>query len=562
MAKITEVWAKVVKKSAADHRLTLLYLANDVVQHAKKKGHTALVDGFQKVISESIPFLNDGNIKPAVSRVFNIWAERTIYPLSLIVDLKKRLGDSNPLKGSNPLNLLKESNPLNLLKESAITAQLVAEFKLRSLVESIERVERMEKESKNRMNQVDDCNIKKLGDEILASLKDKSVAENLTSEFESASKVLEVTIRALEEEVIQRRKLLDQLSKSLVYYVIQGKEVEAIATAYKKIGAKIAVVKKRRSGKSEMASPVKDVPSPSESEDGLFFPPDGSRTVGKILPDGSRTVGKILPDGIGTVGKGDQGQPSSLDQRLTLLMQGALESGVAPPQSINPTFRPSQSTVSGSGDKTNVSINVSTTPAPPVSQIQTIQSVITPRTDSQDLIQPTDMDLEASDEEMVDEYTPRLPSINPSINPENLLPIPSGSNVSNMASTSRNFSSGPIFLPPQIHHQGQPQILRSVSVSNKNPNFIPLGHSIPGHSGNTSAAGHHGSGHLPDRIHHGHIDRSGPWPSPSRDTDTRSHFRGQIPPSPERLSRMIGQFRSSSGRPSSGNNNYGRRDGW
>ena len=573
MAKISEVWAKVVRKSAAQHRLTLLYLANDVVQHAKKKGHKSLVDAFEKVVSESVPFLNDVSIKPAVSRVFNIWAERSIYPVSVIVDLKKRLGDPDPFK------------------ESAITGRLVAEFRLRSLLDCIERVERIEKESERKSENVSNSNITRLGNEILASLKDKSVAENLTSEFDAASVILEETISVLEREVIQRRKLLDELSKALVYYVIQGKEVEAIATAYKKIGANIALVKKRRSGKSEVASPVKDVPSPSDSDDGPFLPsegkilPDGVGTVGKILPDGSRTVGKVPPDGVGTVGKGDQGQLSSLDQRLTLLMQGALESGVAPPQSINPTFRSSaasQPAVSGPGEKTKVSISVPTTPAPPVSQIQTIQSVITPRTDSQDLIQPTDMDLEASDEEMTDEYTLRLPGNKyqvqgnkyqvpsvkyqvPSINPENLLPISSSSNVSNMASSSRNFPpSGSMYLPP-IHHQ--------VSNSN-NPNFVPLGHStaghsiaghsIAGHSGHSSGSGHHGPGHLPDRTHHGHMDRSAPWPSPSsRDMDARSHVRGPLPPpSPERLSRMIGQFRSSSGRPSSGNNNYGRRDGW
>ena len=511
VSSITDVWFKVVKKSPADHRLTLLYLANDVVQHAKKKGHVALVEGFQKAISESVPYLSDPNIKPAVSRVFSIWAERSVYPVAFIVDLKKKLGEGNPLK------------------ESAITAKIVAEYKLSSLLDSIKWVQNVEKEVETKTNLVTGSNITKLSNEILAGIKDKSVAEELTQEFEAASVLLVDAISSLEKEITEKRKLLDELSKSLVYYVIQGKEVEQLTAAYRKLGANVALIKKRKSGRKDLAdvsSLIKDVPSPSESDDGPVLPSDSATPV-----------------------KSDPAPVSSLDQRLTLLMQGALDSGVAPPQSINPNFR--QPTAAATPTKCEHP------PLPPPaagSQFQTIQSVITPRTD-QDLIQPTDMDITNSDEEdLSEQYAPLAPPSR-AINPGNMIPL----NVPNRGNFSNNNQGSMIYPPPQMHRP-PPPIPRSVVVPTNN-SIISGGHHRP--PPNIMS-------HVPHHMDHppmDHRSNHGSWPPPpqplSREIENR-HSRGPRPPTPERISRMVSQYRSASstvtGRQPSSNNS--RREGW
>lgn len=513
VSTIIDVWLKVVKKSPAGHRLTLLYLANDVVQHAKKKGHVTLVDGFQKVITASIPYFNDSSIKSSVSRVFSIWAERSIYPVAFIVDLKKKLGEGNPLK------------------ESAITSKIVAEYKLSSLLECIKRVHKVEEDVKSKVNCVNSSNITKLSNEILAGLKDKSVAEELTSEFDAATVILVDAISSLEKEVVEKRKLLEELSKSLVFYVIQRKEVEQLSDAYKKLGSNVATIKKRASGQSSVPSPVKDVPSPSDSDDGPVLPSDNAKDKTSSAP------------------------VSTLDQRLTLLMQGALESGVAPPQSINPNFRTmatATTTTAGHPSTATGKPNSGQPPQPPlptVSKIQTIQSVITPRTD-QDLIQSTDMDITNSDEEdIAGEYTPRLPPPMRAVNTDNIIPL---HQQPNRNYSNNNNHGGPpsMYLPPPppphpMHHQ-QHAGPRSVVVPSSNTTAF-----IPPHHGQ-------GGGHMSHQMDY----RSGPssWappaphPSPSRDMDNRRGGGGppQRPPTPERISRMVSQYRTASSAPSSG----------
>ena len=55
--QIIKCWLKAVKKAKIDQSLTLFYLANDVIQHSKKKQFLFIVTGFEHALLEATPFV-------------------------------------------------------------------------------------------------------------------------------------------------------------------------------------------------------------------------------------------------------------------------------------------------------------------------------------------------------------------------------------------------------------------------------------------------------------------------------------------------------------------------
>jgi hypothetical protein len=54
---IIKCWLKAIKKSKIDQSLTLFYLANDVIQHSKKKQLLFIVSGWESALLEATPFV-------------------------------------------------------------------------------------------------------------------------------------------------------------------------------------------------------------------------------------------------------------------------------------------------------------------------------------------------------------------------------------------------------------------------------------------------------------------------------------------------------------------------
>jgi len=54
---IIKCWLKAVRKAKVDQRLTLFHLANDVVQHSKKKGCPEIVSAWEPALLEATPFV-------------------------------------------------------------------------------------------------------------------------------------------------------------------------------------------------------------------------------------------------------------------------------------------------------------------------------------------------------------------------------------------------------------------------------------------------------------------------------------------------------------------------
>lgn len=92
--KIAHIWLRCLQKAKVSHRLTLIYLANDIVQNAKRKNTLSFIDDFKSILKDTIPYLRDEKIKKSVERVFSIWQDRDVFDAKFTNELKNLLNDN------------------------------------------------------------------------------------------------------------------------------------------------------------------------------------------------------------------------------------------------------------------------------------------------------------------------------------------------------------------------------------------------------------------------------------------------------------------------------------
>ena len=90
---IVEIWIKELKKARGSKKLTLLYLANDVVQNSKKKGpefnrdfRPVLVDAFKDAFKDA-----DDKTRGSLDRLLAVWLERGVYEAELLDKIRRHM---------------------------------------------------------------------------------------------------------------------------------------------------------------------------------------------------------------------------------------------------------------------------------------------------------------------------------------------------------------------------------------------------------------------------------------------------------------------------------------
>ena len=76
-------------------KLTLLYLANDVIQNTKKKGPEFKVE-FTKFLPRTLQHVSqtkDESVCKSVERIISVWEERKVFEPDTIVRFKSMLGN-------------------------------------------------------------------------------------------------------------------------------------------------------------------------------------------------------------------------------------------------------------------------------------------------------------------------------------------------------------------------------------------------------------------------------------------------------------------------------------
>ncbi|GFP82094.1 regulation of nuclear pre-mRNA domain-containing protein 1b [Phtheirospermum japonicum] len=114
--QVVETWQTVFKSVPQERRVSLLYLANDIMQISRRKGGE-FVNEFWKVLPTALKGVYDSgeeNCRNVAFRLVNIWAERKVFGSKGQSLLDELLG-----KKPSPVNVGKNSNPIKVLKRDA-----------------------------------------------------------------------------------------------------------------------------------------------------------------------------------------------------------------------------------------------------------------------------------------------------------------------------------------------------------------------------------------------------------------------------------------------------------
>ncbi|GAB6031198.1 Regulation of nuclear pre-mRNA domain-containing protein 2 [Chamberlinius hualienensis] len=260
--KIIEVWFKVFKKAKLNHRLSLFYLANDVIQNSKRKGFTQFLDSWKPMLKKAVPYVRDEEIRNQVERILVIWDSRAVYDSAFIKELQTVFGEGEGGSGAGHT----KTGP------TAVETKILTEFKPLKLVDKIRKFKKVETEVEAKQKQFSNLKIDVCSTETLKNLKDKSHGQKFTGEFEDATIKLEEYVESLQREVKERTSLLEILTQSELYYETQKKEVKIVGNAYKNFGSRVKNLKNKLEEfipnlPSPVPSPSIDAPSPVDSSD-------------------------------------------------------------------------------------------------------------------------------------------------------------------------------------------------------------------------------------------------------------------------------------------------------
>ncbi len=96
-------WYEELKKSKPRKQLTLLYLANDVLQNGRRKGNVPeYISYFRTTLPKVLHIIGkDQEIRSKAVRVVNIWEQREIYPKDICLNFKKHLSRESSSESSS-----------------------------------------------------------------------------------------------------------------------------------------------------------------------------------------------------------------------------------------------------------------------------------------------------------------------------------------------------------------------------------------------------------------------------------------------------------------------------
>ncbi|XP_076623017.1 uncharacterized protein LOC143342724 isoform X1 [Colletes latitarsis] len=252
--KIVATWLQVLKKVKVEHRLTLFYLANDVIQYSKRKNFE-FVESWGTTLQRATTMVRDEKVKHRILRIFKIWDQRQVYDEEFLADLSGLISAAPKKKlDPQPMAPPEEFQAALLIStmRSCATLEQATDARLRDLRESNIDVENAE--------------------ELCASLKDRRRVEDAEKEVDSAVRNVENYVRALEAEIRERTQVLELLEQADQFYETQRGEVKIVTNAYRNFGSRVKNLKKKLDELlptliSPIPSPDINAPSPSPDSD-------------------------------------------------------------------------------------------------------------------------------------------------------------------------------------------------------------------------------------------------------------------------------------------------------
>ncbi|KOX77404.1 Regulation of nuclear pre-mRNA domain-containing protein 2 [Melipona quadrifasciata] len=252
--KIVATWLQVLKKVKVEHRLTLFYLANDVIQYSKRKNFE-FVESWGTTLQRATTMVRDEKVKHRILRIFKIWDQRQVYDEEFLADLSGLISAAPKKKLEPQPTAPPEEFQAALListMRSCATLEQATDARLRDLRESNIDIENAE--------------------ELCASLKDRRRVEDAEKEVDLAVRNVENYVRALEAEIRERTQVLELLEQADQFYETQRGEVKIVTNAYRNFGSRVKNLKKKLDELlptlvSPIPSPDINAPSPSPDSD-------------------------------------------------------------------------------------------------------------------------------------------------------------------------------------------------------------------------------------------------------------------------------------------------------
>ncbi|KXJ27401.1 Regulation of nuclear pre-mRNA domain-containing protein 1B [Exaiptasia diaphana] len=113
---VVQTWNKEIHKVKPSKKLTLLYLANDVLQNSKKKG-SEFNSEFKSVLPSVFKHCAQDTFKDAtikgMERLIQIWGERGVFELSFTEKLRKAINYEPQLDDSPPPSKIAKTESTN-----------------------------------------------------------------------------------------------------------------------------------------------------------------------------------------------------------------------------------------------------------------------------------------------------------------------------------------------------------------------------------------------------------------------------------------------------------------
>ncbi|KAL1512929.1 hypothetical protein ABEB36_002429 [Hypothenemus hampei] len=256
--KIVTSWLNVIKRVKIEQRLTLFYLANDVVQYSKRRNYE-YIDTWGTAIQKATTMVRDEKVKHKILRIFKIWEQRGVYGEEFIADLCGLIS----VQPSGPKN----DEP--------------HEFQSSYVINKIKNCANLEKDTDTKLKVLKEHNPKiQVSEGLTASLKDRVHVDDVEKELDVYVEHMENYINALKLEIKNRIALISVLKQAETQLESDRKDVKTVAHAYKAFGQRLKTIQKRLEEKisilpSPVPSPDINAPSPGPEED-LELPDEDS----------------------------------------------------------------------------------------------------------------------------------------------------------------------------------------------------------------------------------------------------------------------------------------------
>lgn len=219
--RIAQIWLRCLQKAKVPHRLTLIYLANDIVQNAKRKNSLSFIEDFKLILKDTVPYLRDEKIRKSVERVFSIWQDRTIFDPKFTAELKNALnGTGRPTNNeSTKTAVASKKDPTSTPRASPSHDLMDCLNRLADIEKNVDKIKTSNDNIVDKLAQGpltdNDIGDTKLMEELKLYITAKK------SEIEERNKLA----RLLEESMIAQKKLLRESEDQLNRYRVQFDQI-------------------------------------------------------------------------------------------------------------------------------------------------------------------------------------------------------------------------------------------------------------------------------------------------------------------------------------------------